>query len=333
MQREDAEGCFISFDELYELICHDLQEPPVSILFYHLVHKVPSFLEFITSKSEYLFLPGFCKLLYCSKQIGDEQLYLFLTILLAFSQNVSFMNCLFSLPVSSTDYSFYTDRTDDGAWSVGSLIMVLLVRLLTQHIHKSNDFYLLSSIMAIICNMMQQAFDLDRYTSRKLVELLLYLNKRFQLLKVQLEVLPDDALINNTSELFSFYLDAIASFLTSERPSLNVCFIYELLRQYISVRTITQHPEFNQVTTMIMMVLDYLNAALEVNPESKSASNQIYYNYDVVFNKLGDEVKSWSFMYRKGSAKYEFEDTNSATFFLNYSWDLLKRYAGDLDFE
>lgn len=51
--------------------------------------------------------------------------------------------------------------------------------------------------------------------------------------------------------------------------------IYELLRQYISVRTITQHPEFNQVTTMIMMVLDYLNAALEVNPESKSASNQI----------------------------------------------------------
>lgn len=94
---------------------------------------------------------------------------------------------------------------------------------------------------------------------------------------------------------------------------------------------------------MIMMVLDYLNTALEVNPESKSASNQIvainqntqlqYYNYDVVLNKLGDEVKSWSFMYRKGSAKYEFEDTNSATFFLNYSWDLLKRYAGDLDFE
>ena len=29
VQREDAEGCFISFDELYELICHDLQEPPV----------------------------------------------------------------------------------------------------------------------------------------------------------------------------------------------------------------------------------------------------------------------------------------------------------------
>ena len=51
--------------------------------------------------------------------------------------------------------------------------------------------------------------------------------------------------------------------------------IYELLRQYTAVRTITQHPEFNQVTTMIMMVLDYLNAALEVNTESKSVEKQI----------------------------------------------------------
>lgn len=51
--------------------------------------------------------------------------------------------------------------------------------------------------------------------------------------------------------------------------------IYELLRQYVAVRTITQHPEFNQVTTMIMMVLDYLNNALEVNSESKSVEKQI----------------------------------------------------------
>ena len=67
-----------------------------SILFYHLIHKVPSFLEFIISKSEYAFLPSFCsadgekgwsvELLYRSNQLGDEQLYLFLTILLAFSQ-------------------------------------------------------------------------------------------------------------------------------------------------------------------------------------------------------------------------------------------------------
>lgn len=93
---------------------------------------------------------------------------------------------------------------------------------------------------------------------------------------------------------------------------------------------------------MIMMILDYLNNALEVNSESKSVEKQIvdgkwgdkmqYHNYDAVLEKLKDEVKTWSFMYRKGTAKYEFEDSNSATFFLSYSWSLLKRYASDLEF-
>ena len=37
-------------------------------------------------------------------------------------------------------------------------------------------------------------------------------------------------------------------------------------------------------------------------------------------------------MYSKGKAKYEFEDCNSAVFFLSYSWDLLQQYGIDLDF-
>ena len=34
--------------------------------------------------------------------------------------------------------------------------------------------------------------------------------------------------------------------------------------QYNSVKLITAHPEFNHITTVIMMVLDYLNSALKV---------------------------------------------------------------------
>ena len=57
----------------------------------------------------------------------------------SFAKNTSFMNCLFSLSASSSsDYSFFTDRTDEGDWSVGCLLMVLLIRLLTKHIHQTN---------------------------------------------------------------------------------------------------------------------------------------------------------------------------------------------------
>lgn len=139
----------------------------------------------------------------------------------SFAKNTSFMNCLFSLSASSSaDYSFFTDRTDEGTWSVGCLIIVLLIRLLTKHIHQTNvhdESFRCCSRTSISSRRLWPFFAtcfskpsistcraflaslIDRYTSRKLVELLLYLNRRFQLLKVQLETLPEDELINKYS--------------------------------------------------------------------------------------------------------------------------------------
>lgn len=78
-----------------------------------------------------------------------------------------------------------------------------------------------------------------RFTSRKLVELLLFLNRRFQLSKNSTGKMDEDTILNkleivilidcSVSELLSFYLDALASFLTSERPSVNVCLVSILL--------------------------------------------------------------------------------------------------------
>lgn len=71
MQVVENEVCSFSFDVLYQLICRDLKEPAVflfflfftssCILLYHMVHKLPSFLEFVASKAEYVFLPDFLR--------------------------------------------------------------------------------------------------------------------------------------------------------------------------------------------------------------------------------------------------------------------------------
>ena len=79
-----------------------------------------------------------------------------------------------------------------------------------------------------------------------------------------------------------------------------------------------------------MMVLDYLNNS--ITTATKRGGEQDLGNYDVALSKLSEEVKSWSFMYSKGKAKYTYEDCNSAIFFLCYSWDLLHKYGSDLDF-
>ena len=79
-----------------------------------------------------------------------------------------------------------------------------------------------------------------------------------------------------------------------------------------------------------MMVLDYLNNMITMN--AKKGNEQDMGNYDIALAKLAEEVKSWSFIYSTGKAKYEYEDCNSAVFFLCYSWDLLHKYGNDLNF-
>lgn len=39
--------------------------------------------------------------------------------------------------------------------------------------------------------------------------------------------------------------------------------VYELLRQHEALKTVTMHPEFNHITTIVMMVLDSMEAALK----------------------------------------------------------------------
>ena len=122
------------------------------MLFYHCIHKVPSFLEFITSKSEYIILPKLlCTIMKWQQSLNwrlsldlfnyhtilsDEQLYLLLTIVLSFSENKSFMKCMFSMNVNEVDYSFFTKKTDPGDWTVGCLLMVLMIDIISKHIHK-----------------------------------------------------------------------------------------------------------------------------------------------------------------------------------------------------
>ena len=51
--------------------------------------------------------------------------------------------------------------------------------------------------------------------------------------------------------------------------------MYELLRKYESIQLIIIHPEYSQVTTMIMMVLEYLKNSLEKSNQTQSKNNQL----------------------------------------------------------
>ena len=107
-----------------------------------------------------------------------------------------------------------------------------------------------------------------------------------------------------------------------------------MVRQHSALKAVTAHPEFNHITTVVMMVLDSMDAALKKETEEHVSVEvgREEQDYEKALDKLAKEVQSWSFLYKKGEAKYEFEDCDSAAFFLSYAWELLHQYCADLDF-
>ena len=111
--------------------------------------------------------------------------------------------------------------------------------------------------------------------------------------------------------------------------------MYELVRQHGALKTVSAHPEFNHITTVVMMVLDSMDAALKKETEehvSVEVGREEQKDYEKALDKLAKEVQSWSFLDKKGEAKFEFGDCNTAAFFLSYAWELLHQYCADLDF-
>lgn len=76
------------------------------------------------------------ELLHGHGSLSDQQLYLYLTILLSFSQNRSFTSTLFSISAQTSEYAFFMEKVERDPWCVGHLLEVLLVQILYSHLHQ-----------------------------------------------------------------------------------------------------------------------------------------------------------------------------------------------------
>lgn len=176
IQVVEEEACHFSFDILYELIIRDLEEPLVNMIdrlididvlcfiIYFIKYPLssslllpnPSILSF-PKYSVFLSSLFYIGLLHMSDSLSDQQLYLCLTLLLSFSQNVSFTSYLFSTSAQTTEYSFFMERIEKDSWCVGHLLEVLLIQILYQHIHqpavrKMNEFECIGLLRTVYGN-------------------------------------------------------------------------------------------------------------------------------------------------------------------------------------
>ena len=70
--------------------------------------------------------------------------------MLALTENNSFINRLFLMEATPLEFGFFTERSDPEKWSVGSMMIVCMIRVLSSHIHKADVNERLSLTIIII---------------------------------------------------------------------------------------------------------------------------------------------------------------------------------------
>lgn len=193
-------GLRIKFRSTFLALKNVLNSPLGTVLFYTLFHGCPAFAEFTLSRSdvdEQVVLP-LCKQLYYAGCLSPEHRYMLIIALLLLSQDAAFCeNIHRRIKVKGGNMSWFAERRLGGDITLGSLLVILLVRLITAPPSNpsvtsssssssssttsssvANDAYLHSNCLAVLANFAPHFHGLNVYAAQKLVGMLGTLHKR-----------------------------------------------------------------------------------------------------------------------------------------------------------
>jgi len=106
-----------------------------------------------------------------------SSLYVAVTVLLTFSTDASFCATSFQHIVMS-NVPWYKERSLSNI-SLGSLIVLLTLRLLVHTLSKWKDFYLVETLLAILGNLSPHIFELHTYSAERIVNIAIMSMKNF----------------------------------------------------------------------------------------------------------------------------------------------------------
>ncbi|MCO5600246.1 hypothetical protein L7F22_054356 [Adiantum nelumboides] len=167
----------IPFAALYDTLGLSLRDESSVLLLYSLVHGNPAFLEYVLVRTDIdtLLMP-LMEMLYDAPRKTPKQIYMLLIILLILSQDASFNASVHKLILPAV--SWYKERLLNQA-SLGSLMVVILIRTVKYNLSKLRDVYLHTNCLAILSNMAPHAHRLNAYAAQRLVSLFDMLSRKY----------------------------------------------------------------------------------------------------------------------------------------------------------
>ncbi|XP_023540622.1 dymeclin-like [Cucurbita pepo subsp. pepo] len=328
----------LPFALLFDTLGMCLADEGSVLLLYSLLQGNPDFLEYVLVRTDLdtLLMP-ILEALYNASTRSSNQIYMLLIILLILSQDSSFNSSIHKLILPAVPW--YKDRLLHQT-SLGSLMVIILIRTVQFNLSKLRDVYLHTTCLATLANMAPHVHRLSSYASQRLVSLFDMLSRKYNRSAELRDIKVDNAKTNSTEVNFPTddastemhiytdflrlvleILNAILSYALPRNPE----FIYAIMHRQEVFQPFKNHPRFNELLENIYTVLDFFNSRIDAQRRDGD------WSVEKVLQVIINNCRSWRGeglkMFTQLRFTYE-QESHPEEFFIPYVWQLVLSTCG-----
>ncbi|XP_020547879.1 dymeclin isoform X3 [Sesamum indicum] len=322
----------LPFASLFDTLGMCLADERSVLLLYSLVHGNSCFLEYVLVRADMdtLLMP-MLETLYNSPKRTANHIYMVLIILLILSQDSSFNASVHKLMLPNVPW--YQERLLHQT-SLGSLMIIILIRTVKYNLSKLRDVYLHTNCLATLANMAPHVHRLSAYASQQLVSLFDILSRKYNKFAevrndemkmadgdLQGDSLPEDpsSELHIYTDFLRLVLEILNSVLTFTLPR-NPEVVYAIMHRQEVFLPFKNHPRFNELLENIYTVLDFFNSRMDAHKMDDE------WSVEKVLQVIINNCRSWRGegmkMFTQLRFTYE-QESHPEEFFIPYIWQLV----------
>ncbi|KAK9288143.1 hypothetical protein L1049_016591 [Liquidambar formosana] len=327
----------LPFASLFDTLGMCLADEAAVLLLYSLVHGNSNFLEYVLVRTDLdtLLMP-ILETLYNASRRTSNQIYMLLIILLILSQDSSFNASIHKLILPSVPW--YQERLLHQT-SLGSLMVIVLIRTVKYNLSKLRDVYLHTNCLATLANMAPHVHRLSAYASQRLVSLFDMLSRKYTKLAERRDDKLHAAKVNSIedsipedmstelhiyTDFLRIVLEILNAILTYALPR-NPEVVYAIMHRQEVFQPFRNHPRFNELLENIYTVLDFFNSRIDAQRMDGEWSVEKVLQVIIINCRSwrGDGMK----MFTQLRFTYE-QESHPEEFFIPYVWQLVLARCG-----
>ncbi|KAL8048019.1 hypothetical protein ABFS82_07G036900 [Erythranthe guttata] len=328
----------LPFTSIYDTLGMCLADENSVLLLYSLLHGNSDFLAYVLVRTDVdtLLMP-MLETLYNAPSRTSNHIYMVLVIFLILSQDSSFNASIHELILPNVPW--YQERLLYQT-SLGSLMVIILIRTVKFNLSKLRDIYLHTNCLATLANMAPHVHRLSSYAAQRLVSLFDMLSRKYNKLaevknnKMNTSYnddlrgvgLPDDpsAELHIYTDFLRLVLEIINAILTYALPR-NREVVYAIMHRQEIFLPFRNHPRFIEPLENIYTVLDFFNKRVDAQKADRE------WSVDKLLEVIINNCRSWRGegmkMFTQLRFTYE-QESHPEEFFIPYVWQLVLSHGG-----